>query len=397
MITMINLLNKNVVGIEMSGIRKIANKVDRSPDIINLTFGQPNFPTPEYVKDAGVKAIIENQNAYTETAGLYELRVAASNYVRENYNLSYRPEDEIIVTTGASEALDLAFRTILEEGSEVILPVPIYPGYEPLIKLCNAVPVYVDTSNSDFKLTAAQIEEHITEKTRCVLLPYPSNPLGTILSEKEVLEIGKVLEDKQIFIVADEVYSELLYDEKHFSIGSIPNLKEKTIIINGLSKSHSMTGWRIGFAFAPSYLIDQFYKIHSFNSICPSTISQYAAVEALKQGVYTEEVLAMKNEYKHRRDLAYIRLKEMGLDVVEPKGAFYIFPSIKSTGLSSMDFAMNLLEQEKVAVIPGSSFSDYGEGYIRISYAQSMEDLVKGLDGIERFLHSKRLNNSWNI
>ncbi|WP_410489362.1 aminotransferase A [Bacillus sp. DTU_2020_1000418_1_SI_GHA_SEK_038] len=394
---MINLLNKNVVGIEMSGIRKIANKVDRSPDIINLTFGQPNFPTPEYVKDAGVKAIIENQNAYTETAGLYELRVAASNYVRENYNLSYRPEDEIIVTTGASEALDLAFRTILEEGSEVILPVPIYPGYEPLIKLCNAVPVYVDTSNSDFKLTAAQIEEHITEKTRCVLLPYPSNPLGTILSEKEVLEIGKVLEDKQIFIVADEVYSELLYDEKHFSIGSIPNLKEKTIIINGLSKSHSMTGWRIGFAFAPSYLIDQFYKIHSFNSICPSTISQYAAVEALKQGVYTEEVLAMKNEYKHRRDLAYIRLKEMGLDVVEPKGAFYIFPSIKSTGLSSMDFAMNLLEQEKVAVIPGSSFSDYGEGYIRISYAQSMEDLVKGLDGIERFLHSKRLNNSWNI
>lgn len=385
---MINLLNKNVVDIEMSGIRKIANKVDRSPDIINLTFGQPNFPTPEYVKEAGVKAIIENQNAYTETAGLYELRVAACDYVRENYHLSYHPEDEVIVTTGASEALDLAFRTILEEGSEVILPVPIYPGYEPLIKLCNAIPVYVDTTNSDFKITASLIEEHITEKTRCVLLPYPSNPLGTILSEKEVREIGKVLEDKKIFIVADEVYSELLYDEKHFSIGSIPNLKDKTIIINGLSKSHSMTGWRIGFAFAPSYLIDQFYKIHSFNSICPSSISQYAAVEALKQGVYTEEVLAMKHEYKNRRDLAFRRLKEMGLDVIEPKGAFYIFPSIKSTGLSSMDFAMNLLDQEKVAVIPGSSFSDFGEGYIRISYAQSMEDLVKGLDGIERFLHS---------
>ncbi|KAB2336636.1 aminotransferase A [Cytobacillus depressus] len=385
---MINLLNKNVVGIEMSGIRKIANKVDRSPDIINLTFGQPNFPTPEYVKEAGVKAIIDNQNAYTETAGLYELRVAACNYVRDNYNLSYRPEDEIIVTTGASEALDLAFRTILEEGSEVILPVPIYPGYEPLIKLCNAVPVYVDTTNSDFKLTASLIEEHITEKTRCVLLPYPSNPLGTILSEKEVLEIAKVLEDKKIFIVADEVYSELIYDEKHFSIGAIPTLKDKTIIINGLSKSHSMTGWRIGFAFAPSYLIDQFYKIHSFNSICPSTISQYAAVEALRQGAYTEEVLAMKKEYERRKDFAYRRIKEMGLEVVEPKGAFYIFPSIKSTGLSSMDFAMNLLEQEKVAVIPGSSFSDYGEGYIRISYAQSMEDLVKGLDGIERFLHS---------
>lgn len=385
---MIHLLNKNVVGIEMSGIRKIANKVDRSPDIINLTFGQPNFPTPEYVKEAGVKAIIDNQNAYTETAGLYELRAAASNYVRDNYQLSYRPEDEIIVTTGASEALDLAFRTILEEGSEVILPVPIYPGYEPLINLCNAIPVYVDTTNTNFKITASLIEEHITEKTRCVLLPYPSNPLGTILSEEEVREIAKVLEDKQIFIVADEVYSELIYEEKHFSIGAIPTLKDKTIIINGLSKSHSMTGWRIGFAFAPSYLIDQFYKIHSFNSICPSSISQYAAVEALRQGVYTEEVLAMKKEYKQRRDFAFKRLTEMGLEVVEPKGAFYIFPSIKSTGLSSMDFAMTLLEQEKVAVIPGSSFSDYGEGYIRISYAQSMDDLIKGLDGIERFIHS---------
>ncbi|MED3562470.1 aminotransferase A [Bacillus xiapuensis] len=385
---MINLLNKNVLGIEMSGIRKIANKVDRSPDIINLTFGQPNFPTPEYIKKAGIYAIEDNQNAYTETAGLYELRKAACDYVHDLYNLSYNPEDEIIITTGASEALDIAFRTILEEGTEVILPAPIYPGYEPLIQLCNAVPVLVDTTHSDFKLTAALLEEHITEKTRCVVLPYPSNPLGTILNREEVLEIAKVLEDKKIFIISDEIYSELIYDENHFSIGTIESLRDRTIVINGLSKSHSMTGWRIGFAFAPSYLIDQFYKIHSFNSICPSTISQYAAVDALAQGTHTEEVLAMKQEYRRRRDFAYRRLNEMDLEVIEPKGAFYVFPSIKKTGLTSMDFAMKLLEEEKVAVIPGSSFSDLGEGYIRISYAQSMEDLVKGLEGIERFLES---------
>ncbi|WP_284037035.1 aminotransferase class I/II-fold pyridoxal phosphate-dependent enzyme [Neobacillus sp. 114] len=388
-----NLLNKNVLGIEMSGIRKIANKIERSTDIINLTWGQPNFSTPEYVKKAGITAIEENQNAYSETAGLFELRQAACDYVRDLYHLSYHPEDEVIVTTGASEALDLAFRTILEEGSEVILPVPIYPGYEPLIKLCNAVPVLIDTTESNFKLTAAQLEAHITERTRCVVLPYPSNPLGSILTQEEVLEISKVLEDKKIFIISDEIYSELIYDEEHFSIGRISNLKDRTIIINGLSKSHSMTGWRIGFAFAPSYLIDQFYKIHSFNSICPSIISQYASIPALTQGTYTEEILAMKNEYKLRKELAYRRIVEMDLEVVEPKGAFYIFPSIKKTGLTSLDFSMKLLDQEKVAVIPGSSFSDFGEGYIRISYAQSREDLIKGLDGIERFLQTIKMAN----
>ncbi|MFJ8066330.1 aminotransferase A [Psychrobacillus sp. NPDC096426] len=390
---MINLLNKNVKEIELSGIRKISNKIDRSPDIINLTFGQPNFPTPEYIKTAGLKAIEENKTGYTETAGLFELRQAACDYVQNLYGLSYDPEDEIIITTGASEALDIAFRTILDEGSEVILPAPVYPGYDPLIKLCNAVSVFVDTTDNEFKLTASLIEKNITDKTRCVVLPYPNNPLGSILTREEVLEIGKLLEDKKIFILADEIYSELVFDEEHFSIGSIPSLKDKTIIINGLSKSHSMTGWRIGFAFAPSYLIDQFYKVHSFNSVCASTISQYAAVEALKQGTHTEEVTAMKKEYRIRKDYAYNRLKEMGLKVVEPKGAFYIFPSIKETGLTSEDFATKLLDQEKVAVIPGNAFSDFGEGFIRISFAQSMEELKKGLDGIERFLSSVKSVN----
>jgi aminotransferase len=385
---MINLVNNNVKEIEMSGIRKIANVMDKFPNAVNLTFGQPNFPTPEYIKAAGIKAIKENKTAYTETAGLYELRKAACDYVQDLYNLSYNPEDEVIITTGASEALDIAFRTILAEGSEVILPGPVYPGYEPLIRLCNAVPIFADTTGSNFKLTAALIEEKITDKTRCIVLPYPSNPIGAILSEEEILEIGKLLEDKNIFILADEIYSELVYDEKHFSIGSIPSLKNKTIIVNGLSKSHSMTGWRIGFIFAPPYLTEQMYKIHSYNSVCASTISQYAAIEALTQGTHREEIVAMKNEYKNRKDYVYQRLIDLDLEVVEPEGAFYIFPSIKKTGLTSTDFAEKLLHQEQVAVIPGSAFSEFGEGFIRISYAQSMKELEDGLDGIERFLTS---------
>ena len=387
---MINLINKNVKEIEMSGIRKIANVMDKYPSAVNLTFGQPNFPTPDYIKAAGIRAIKENKTAYTETAGLYELRKAACDYVQDLYNLSYNPEDEVIITTGASEALDIAFRTILDEGSEVIMPGPVYPGYEPLIRLCNAVPIFADTTGSNFKLTAALIEEKITDKTRCIVLPYPSNPIGAILSEEEILEIGKLLEDKDIFILADEIYSELVYDEKHFSIGSIPSLKDKTIIVNGLSKSHSMTGWRIGFVFAPAYLTEQMYKIHSYNSVCASTISQYAAIEALTQGTHREEIVTMKNEYKIRKDYVYQRLIDLGLEVVEPEGAFYIFPSIKKTGLTSTDFAEKLLNQEQVAVIPGSTFSEFGEGFIRISYAQSMKELEDGLDGIERFLNSIR-------
>ncbi|MGM8364007.1 aminotransferase A [Virgibacillus sp. W0181] len=381
-----HLLNKNVDKIEISGIRKISNKIDRSSDVVNLTFGQPNFPTPDYIKAAGMKAIEDDQTAYTETAGLYELRQAACDYVKELYDLSYNPEDEVIVTVGASEALDIAFRTILDEGSEVIMPAPVYVGYEPLVTLCNAKSVLVDTRDNGFKLNAQMIEENITDKTRCVMLPYPSNPTGSILTKEEIFEIGELLRDKDIFIIADEIYSELVYEDTHYSIGAVPGLKEKTIIINGVSKSHSMTGWRIGFAFAPAYLIDQFYAIHSFNTVCASTVGQYAATEALKQGVNREEIKSMKRDYKKRRDFVYNRLIEMGLDVNEPQGAFYIFPSIKKTGLSSEEFASRLLDEENIAVIPGSAFSKFGEGYIRISFAQSTEELQKGLDGIERFL-----------
>ena len=380
------LLNKTLVDIEESGIRKIANLAFDIPDVVNLSLGQPDFPSPSYINAAGIQAIQDNKIGYTSNNGLKELRESASEYIQNLYGLSYNPQHEVLVTIGASEALDLAFRTILSPGTEVIVPAPSYPGYEPLIRLCDAVPVFVDTSKTGFKLTASLLKEHITDKTRCIVFPYPSNPIGTVLSKEDIHEIGQLLKDKNIFIVSDEIYSELVYEDKHYSIASYPGLKEKSIVVNGLSKSHSMTGWRIGFTFAPDYITKQMHKLHSYNVVCATSISQYAAIEALKHGAQHEEVLEMKKEYKKRRDYVYNRLLDMGLEVAFPKGAFYIFPSIKKFGLSSEEFAINLLEDAKVAVTPGSAFTEYGEGYIRLSYASSMEELEKGLDRLEHFL-----------
>ncbi|MBY7144521.1 aminotransferase class I/II-fold pyridoxal phosphate-dependent enzyme [Virgibacillus sp. NKC19-3] len=384
-----HLLNKNVRNIEMSGIRKVSNKVDRSPDVINLTFGQPNFDTPEYIKEAGIQAIKDGHTGYTETAGLLELREAACHYMNRQYNLTFDPNEEVLVTVGASEALDITFRTILNEGSEVIIPTPAYPGYEPLVQMCNGVSVYVDTTSNEFKLTANLIEKHLTDKTRAIVLPYPNNPMGSLLTKSEIRDIADLLAGKEIFIVADEIYSELNFEEDHMSIGEIDKVKNQSIIINGLSKSLAMTGWRIGFAFAPNYLIEEFNKIKSFNTICAPSISQYASVIALKSEKNNDEVLRMKIDYKKRRDYVYNRIVKMGLEVIPPNGAFYIFPSIKKTGLSSTEFMDGLLEEENVAIIPGNAFTEHGEGFIRISYAQSFDQLEKGLDGIERFVSKK--------
>ncbi|MDM5333132.1 aminotransferase A [Ureibacillus composti] len=388
------LLNKNILEIEESGIRKIANLALGMSDVVNLTFGQPDFPSPSYINAAGIKAIQENKTGYTLNAGLPELRKYASKYVQDLYGLSYDSDDEVLITNGASEALDLAFRTILSPGSEVILPGPVYTGYEPLIKLCDAVPVFVDTRETGFKLTPEAIAEKITDKTRCIIFPYPSNPTGTVLTKEEVQAIGELLKDKNIFILSDEIYSELVYDVQHYSIAAVPGLKEKTIVINGLSKSHSMTGWRIGFTFAPPYLTKQMHKLHAYNSVCATSISQYAGIEALKHGAHHEEVLAMKKEYKKRREYVYNRLLEMGLEVENPQGAFYIFPSIKKFGISSDEFALKLLYEAKVGVIAGTAFSDYGEGYIRISYAQAMDELEEGLNRIGNFLSTLTMVNS---
>ncbi|HAZ36430.1 MAG TPA: aminotransferase A [Clostridiaceae bacterium] len=384
------LINKRVKEIQISGIRKFYNMTLKYPDVISLTLGQPDFNTPEHVKEAGIKAINANKTKYTENPGLLELRKEISKYIKLKYGMDYDPYNEIIVTNGASEGIDSTLRTILDEGSEVILPGPVYPGYEPIIKMCGAVPKYIDTRKNNFKITAEDIGKNITSKTRCIILPYPSNPTGAVLTKDEVQKIADVLRDREIFVLSDEIYSELVYDRNHFSIASIPGMKEKTIVINGLSKSHSMTGWRIGFILGPSYLTKHIVKVHQYNATCASSISQYAALEAVKNG--SDDPLAMKNEYKKRRDYIFNRLINMGFEVAKPDGAFYIFPSISKFNMNSFEFASKLLEKQRVAVVPGDAFSSYGEGYIRLSFACSMDTLNEALNRIERFINIDSIN-----
>lgn len=380
-----HLVNQRVKDIEISGIRKFFNLVADTKDMISLTIGQPDFPTPQHVKDAGKQAIEDNFTTYTHNAGDLRLRKAAAAFVNEKYNLSYHPEDELIVTVGASEAIDIAFRTILDEGCEVILPGPVYPGYEPIIKLCGAVPVHADITENQFRFTADLIKQHLTEKTRCIVLPYPSNPTGVSLTKEELTEIAELVRGKDIFILADEIYSELVYADEHFSIGTI--LKEQTIVINGLSKSHSMTGWRIGFLFAPANICRHILKVHQYNATCATSISQMAALEAMTAG--KDDAIPMRAEYEERRNYVYERLQKMRLNVVKPDGAFYYFIKIPDDTISSFDFALELVEKAGVATVPGSAFSSYGEGYIRISFAYSLDTLKTGLDRIEDFLKGK--------
>ncbi|MGI8385598.1 aminotransferase A [Robertmurraya sp. P23] len=377
-----HLVNSKVKNIEISGIRKFFNMVAGTKDMISLTLGQPDFPTPKHVKEAGKKAIDENFTTYTHNAGYIELRTAAAHFVQTKYGLSYNPNDEIIITSGASEAIDITFRTILEEGVEVILPGPVYPGYEPIIKLCGAEPVYADTRDNNFRMTADIISNYITDKTRCIVLPYPSNPTGVSLTKEELSDIAELLKDKEIFVLADEIYSELVFDHKHFSIGTI--LKEKTIVINGLSKSHSMTGWRIGMIFAPSSITEHILKVHQYNVSCASSVSQMAALEALTAGI--NDAVEMRQAYMERREYVYERLTNMNLSVIKPDGAFYFFVKLPEPFTNSFDFALQLVQDRGVAVVPGSAFSPLGEGYIRISFAYSMEVLAEALDRLEAFL-----------
>ncbi|MFJ7728871.1 aminotransferase A [Neobacillus sp. NPDC097160] len=377
-----HLINQRVKTIEISGIRKFFNMVAHMDDLISFTIGQPDFPTPEHVKKAGIAAIENDFTSYTHNAGTIELRTAACDFVEKKYGLNYNPESEVIVTMGASEAIDIAFRTILAEGVEVILPGPIYPGYEPIIQMMGAVPVHVDIRENQFRFSIEMIKQYITDNTRCIVLPYPSNPTGVSLTVDELKEIADFLKDKNIFILADEIYSELTFDQKHTSIASF--LKEKTIVINGLSKSHSMTGWRIGFLFAPENIAKHILKVHQYNVSCANSIAQKAAYEALTMGM--DDALAMKKEYAKRREYVYDRLSLMGLTVVKPDGAFYFFVKIpEAIHLNSFDFALQLVNETKVAVVPGSAFSKYGEGYFRLSYACSMETLEIGLNRMEQY------------
>ncbi|MGM7720120.1 aminotransferase A [Metabacillus sp. Hm71] len=380
-----HLVNSKVRQIELSGIRKFFNMVANYEDVISLTIGQPDFDTPQHVKDAGIAAIEQNYTTYTHNAGFIELREAASEYLRKKYDLNYSPEDEVIVTVGASQAIDCTFRTLLEEGSEVILPSPVYPGYEPLIKLAGGTPIYVDTTENKFKLTAELLTPFITEKTRCIVLPYPSNPTGVTLEDDELQAIAELVKGKDIFILSDEIYSELVYGKQHRSIARY--IREQTIVINGLSKSHSMTGWRVGLLFAPAAVTKHLIKVHQYNVSCASSVSQKAAYEALTAGF--DDAKTMKDSYQDRLEYVYNRLVNMGFDVVKPDGAFYLFPSIKRFNQTSFDFALSLVEKAGVALVPGSAFSKYGEGYVRLSYAYSMERLKEAMDRIESYVKNE--------
>ncbi|MBS4193078.1 aminotransferase class I/II-fold pyridoxal phosphate-dependent enzyme [Bacillus sp. FJAT-49705] len=377
-------INQKARVLEVPGIRQFANQLVHFPNAVNLTIGQPDFPTPSSVKEAGISAITNNQTSYSHNAGLLELRQATASFFKDRYNFSYDPETEIVITNGASEGIDSVFRTILEEGDEVIIPAPIYSGYEPIIELCGAKVVYLNTADTGFLPSPERLKAMVTQKTKAILLNYPSNPIGVIIQPELMDELVAVLENQDIYIVSDEIYSENTFGSKHCSFASYPQLRDRLFLIHGLSKSHSMTGWRIGFILGPKKLMEHVLNVHLYNSICASLPSQYAGIEALTN---CREVPATMNvEYIKRRDFVFDHLTSMGLDVVKPNGAFYIFPSIKQFGMPSYEFATRLLHEGGVAVVPGSTFTEHGEGYIRISYAYTMPMLEKGMKRLEQFI-----------
>ncbi|WP_100011119.1 aminotransferase A [Lentibacillus sediminis] len=386
-----HFINPLVKDIEISGIRKFFNMVaeEQEGDIISLTIGQPDFHTPEYIKQAAVEALARNKTTYTPNAGIIELRKAISSFNETNYAISYDPGEEIIVTTGASQAIDITFRTILLPGDEVILPGPVYPGYEPLIRLAGATPVYADTTGTGFKLTAEVLKGMITDKTKCVVLPYPSNPTGASFSAAELNELAAVIRNNDLLVLADEIYSELVFDGKHVSIASLERMKERTIVVNGVSKSHAMTGFRIGYTLAPKWLSRHMVKVHQYNVSCASSVSQYAALEALRAG--SEATWKMREAYRKRRDFVYSRLSEIGFTVNQPDGAFYFFPKFPVKEMTSFQLGLELVKKGKVALVPGSSFSSLGEGFMRLSYAYDPETLTEGLNRLETFMQKEKL------
>lgn len=370
--------------IKPPGIRQFSNQLIHYPDAVNLTVGQPDFPTPEAVKQAGIAAILADQTGYSHNAGLPALREAASHFISQKFNATYDPIKEIIVTNGATEAIDSIFRTILEPGDEVIIPAPIYSGYEPLIELSGARVVYLDTSLTGLQPDAYSIEQAITPATKAILFNNPSNPTGVTMDKQRIDEIVEVLKNKDLFILSDEIYSENVFDGQHVSFASYPEIRRQLFLIHGVSKSHSMTGWRIGFVFGDAEWIATITLLHAYNTICASVPAQHATIEALTGSI--DAPLEMNKAYRVRRDFVYDRLLKLGMEVEKPQGAFYIFPSIRTYGLSSFDFATRLLQEGGVAVVPGSVFTPFGEGFIRISFAYSMEQLILGMDRLEAFI-----------
>lgn len=384
-----NPLADQVVNIKPSGIRKFFDIVSEMKDAISLGVGEPDFDTPWNIRDEGIYSLEKGRTFYTSNAGLKELKVEITNYLKRRIGVSYHYADEVLVTVGGSEAIDIGLRAMLNPGEEVLIPQPCYVSYEPCTILAGGVPVIINLkAENEFRLTAQELRSAITDKTKVLILPFPNNPTGAIMEKKDLEEIAKVIIEKDIFVISDEIYSELTYKGDHVSIASIPGMQERTILINGFSKAYAMTGWRLGYACGPKAVIEQMTKIHQFAIMCAPTTSQYAAVEALRNG--DEEVKVMRDAYNQRRRYLMHAFKEMGLECFEPYGAFYVFPSIKEFGMSSDEFATRFLEAERVAVVPGNAFGESGEGFLRISYAYSLENLKLAMDRMKRFVETLR-------
>ena len=388
-----NPLSETIVTIKPSGIRKFFDIVSEMEDAISLGVGEPDFDTPWHIRDEGIYSLEKGRTFYTSNAGLKELKVEIIKYIKRTQGISYDADHEVIVTVGGSEAIDIALRAMVDPGDEVLIPQPSYVSYEPCAILAGAKPVIIELKEeNEFRLTAQELRDAITDKTKILILPFPNNPTGAIMEKEDLEAIAEIILEKDIFVISDEIYAELTYKEKHVSIASLPGMQERTVLINGFSKAYAMTGWRLGYACAPKEIMEQMLKIHQFAIMCAPTTSQYAAVEALRNG--DEDVAMMRESYNQRRRFLMHAFKEMGLECFEPYGAFYVFPSIKEFGMTSDEFANRLLQEEKVAVVPGTAFGDCGEGFLRISYAYSIDSLKIALDKINAFI--TRLRNEKN-
>lgn len=386
-----NPLAERTVGIKPSGIRKFFDLVTEmnDPEVISLGVGEPDFDTPWHIREEGIYSLERGRTFYTSNSGLKDLRNEISAYLKRRCQVEYDPEKEIMVTVGGSEAIDIGLRAVLNPGEEVIIPQPSYVSYEPCTILAGGTPVIINLQEkNEFRLTKEELLEAITPKTKVLILPFPNNPTGSVMRREDLEAIAEVCIEKDILVMSDEIYSELTYGAEHVTIASLPGMRERTILINGFSKAYAMTGWRLGYACAPKIILEQMLKIHQFAIMCAPTTSQYAAVEALKNG--DKDVKQMKESYNQRRRFLVHTFRKMGLKCFEPFGAFYVFPSIKELGMTSDEFAMQLLKREKVAVVPGTAFGSCGEGFLRISYAYSLEELKHATDRLARFVEEIR-------
>ena len=391
-----NPLSDTIVQIKPSGIRKFFDIASEMKDAISLGVGEPDFDTPWHVREEGIYSLEKGKTFYTSNSGIKELRVEICNYLKRSQNVTYDPMKEVIITVGGSEAIDIGFRAMINPGDEVLIPQPSYVSYEPCAILAGAKPVIINLkAENEFRLTAAELEEAITEKTKLLILPFPNNPTGAIMEKSDLEAVAEVVKKHDIYVMSDEIYAELTYKGKHVSIASLPGMQERTILINGFSKAYAMTGWRLGYACGPEAIIKQMTKIHQFAIMCAPTTSQYAAVEALKNG--DADVAMMRESYNQRRRFLINAFKEMGLECFEPFGAFYIFPCIKEFGMTSDEFATRFLEEEKVAVVPGTAFGDCGEGFLRISYAYSLEKLKLAIGKLEHFITKLRAEKNESV